>query len=398
MKILFLCGLFGEKEENYIKKNSIGYYDIAALEFQRKLYEGLKGCFSEIMVLSAPYVGAFPKGFRYPYFKLKSGSCDKQIQYIEFNNIWGIRNLSRTCRLKKAVHDFITVEDEKKYIVIYAPHTPFLAAASYAKKKDRRIKICLIVPDLPQSQYLYPGNSFIYKIAKRLDIKRFDKLNKNMDSYFILTEQMKYKLKTGTRPTVVSPGIITKDMLCFQDIRRENTVVYTGSLRERENVIHIVEAFRKIKDESVKLQICGDGDQAPYIRDIQREDPRIEYLGIVSQKKAREIIRKASVLVSARVNDGEYTKYSFPSKIIEYLASGNPVVAYPLNGMEGDVKNLLICPEDKSITSLQNAIERALYMSDDERDDRRKMCFQYLLENLESETLVKKIIENLEKR
>ena len=44
----------------------------------------------------------------------------------------------------------------------------------------------------------------------------------------------------------------------------------------------------------------------------------------------------ATVLVNPRKNVGEYTKYSFPSKIMEYLSSGVPAVAYKLDGIPSE--------------------------------------------------------------
>ena len=49
----------------------------------------------------------------------------------------------------------------------------------------------------------------------------------------------------------------------------------------------------------------------------------------------------ADVLVNPRPNNEEYTKYSFPSKNIEYLMTGKPVVAYMLDGMPAHYKKFL---------------------------------------------------------
>ena len=40
-----------------------------------------------------------------------------------------------------------------------------------------------------------------------------------------------------------------------------------------------------------------------------------------------------NLLVNPRKNIGEYTKYSFPSKILEYMSSGTPVLMYKLDGI-----------------------------------------------------------------
>ena len=42
---------------------------------------------------------------------------------------------------------------------------------------------------------------------------------------------------------------------------------------------------------------------------------------------------KASLLVNPRPTDEEYVQYSFPSKTMEYMASGTPVLTTDLPGM-----------------------------------------------------------------
>lgn len=54
------------------------------------------------------------------------------------------------------------------------------------------------------------------------------------------------------------------------------------------------------------------------------------------------ISKNADVLVNPRQNDDEYTKYSFPSKNIEYLMTGNAVMAYMLDGIP-EIQIILYC-------------------------------------------------------
>ena len=56
-------------------------------------------------------------------------------------------------------------------------------------------------------------------------------------------------------------------------------------------------------------------------------------MGQVSLNEARALQKTADVLVNPRLNEGEYTKYSFPSKTMEYLSTGRPVVCYKLDGI-----------------------------------------------------------------
>lgn len=56
------------------------------------------------------------------------------------------------------------------------------------------------------------------------------------------------------------------------------------------------------------------------------KDRRIQYLGSIPHDEILQLQRTASLLVNPRTPEGIYTKYSFPSKTMEYLASGTPTL------------------------------------------------------------------------
>ena len=69
VKLLFLCGIFAEKQLNFVTQNSIGVIQNAADVLQKNLIFGLdKNTTSGITVINLPFVGSYPKRFRVPYF------------------------------------------------------------------------------------------------------------------------------------------------------------------------------------------------------------------------------------------------------------------------------------------------------------------------------------------
>ena len=98
--------------------------------------------------------------------------------------------------------------------------------------------------------------------------------------------------------------------------------MYTGKLNACFGAKKLVDAFCMLPEPNYRLVLCGRGDCEEYIKEKAAADSRILYLGQVTADVAGEHIRKADVLVNPRPNEGEYTKYSFPSKNIEYLLSG----------------------------------------------------------------------------
>lgn len=366
MDVLMLCGVFAKENEQEVMRHAKGAVDFSANLFQQKLIAGLRSTKCNLRVVSAPFIGSYPdtsstiffRGFSVPH---------AEYTYVPFNNIWGIRNISRTASLKKAVLPFVKLDSQEKLILVYAAHTPFLEAAVYAKKLDPRIHICLYAPDLPQYMNLNANRCLIYDLAKRCDVAKMFKLIHHVDSFVLLTEQMAQQLPIDGKPYQVIEGIITQEDLtrsrsCAAQKRQEQNVVnvvYTGKLNERFGVKNLVDAFRRISDPAYRLILCGRGDCEAYIKESAQQDSRIHYLGQVTPDEAREWMHKANVLVNPRQNNEEYTKYSFPSKTVEYLLSGNAVVAYKLDGMPDVYRDFLTIVEDDRLESLSAAITHA---------------------------------------
>lgn len=393
MKILFLCGVFAKENEDEVLRYAKRPVEYSANLFQEKMVGGFRAVSEDFTVLSAPFIGSFPNASKLFSFK---GFAEKQdkYRYVPFCNLWGVRNFSRTRNLKKALGEFIASDDSEKLIVVYSPHTPFVQAAAWAKKKDPRIKICLVVPDLPQYMNLNAKVSLLYKLGKRYDISRFEKFNKAVDSYVVLTEPMKKPLHIRRRPYIVVEGIVDQDV--FEQNRAKKAeleaepslkyIVYTGKLYEKFGVKNLVDTFMAMEGEDLRLVLCGCGDLDGYVQEKAQEDRRIMALGQVKPDVAHRWVLKASVLVNPRPNDEEYTKYSFPSKNIEYLASGNPVVAYKLDGLQDHYENYMIFAE----AGLAEAIGKALAQNDHE--DRAKKFESYAKERLSAEKVAGRIL------
>ena len=396
MKILFLCGVFGHEMEQDLICSARRSIEYSANLFQEKMISGFYKCGMDVEIISAPFVGSFPNASRIVSFDAEKYH-NQDYQYVSFNNVWGIRNLSRANALKKKIKAFAKQKDGEKLIVVYSPHTPFLEAAVYAKRIDPSIKICLVVPDLPQYMNLSAKVSLAYKLGKKLDIARFEKLSKHVDSYMLLTEQMKDKLKVGNRPYMVVEGIIDGEISLGKSLRedmpeetaKKRTIVYTGKTNEKFGIKNLVDAFGLIESDEYRLIICGNGDSDAYIAEKAKQDHRIVATGQVTHDVAAKYISEATVLVNPRENDEEYTKYSFPSKNIEYLASGNPTVGYMLDGMPEIYRDfMIVADQDGLAPAIGKALNRSV-QEEKERMDRVRAHFQ----TLSAQSVAERIVE-----
>lgn len=357
MNVLILCGVFAPENEEELRKHARRPIEYSANIFQKKMIRGFREQGCRLTVLSAPFIGSYPNASDLRVFK---GFEKKQTEYtyVPFHNTWGIRNFSRAAALKRELRSFINDGEPQKLIVVYSPHTPFLEAAVFAKQKDPGIKICLVVPDLPQYMNLDAKISWVYKVGKKVDINKFNKLNREVDSYVLLTDAMAEKLCVGKRPYFVAEGMIDADVFeknqtAKQQVKdiasSEKYIVYTGKMNEKFGVKKLIDAFMQTDDPTYRLVLCGSGDADSYIKSKAQTDPRVTVTGQIPPETVAEWVLKADVLVNPREDNEEYTKYSFPSKTIEYLVSGNPVVGYKLGGMPACYADFMYLADTKTL-------------------------------------------------
>lgn len=388
MSVLFIGGVFAEENQKEIIENTKGYAEFSANIFQKKLINGFKKNNQEITVISAPFIGSYPNRYKrmsFRGFKRKQ----KDFEYVNFNNIWGFRNFSRAKALKKRIKKLI-LKDGKEFnlIVIYSAHEPFLEAGVYAKSILPNSKICFVVPDLPQYMNLEKNKTKIYDVLKKYDIKKIEKLTENVDSFVVLTEEMKEPLHIGNRRYMVVEGIIDElPEKKPETVDSLKNIVYTGKLNFAFGIEALVEAFKKLDDTDCRLILCGDGDAKSYVIDEAVKDRRIEYKGQISPEQAKEITEAATVLVNPRSNSGEYTKYSFPSKNIEYLLSGRTVVAYMLDGMPKIYSNFIEPIQDE-----QSLTETLRIACSKDNSEKYRLFLDYAERNLVAKNVAKNIL------
>lgn len=393
MKVLLLCGYFEEQNEAEVIRHAKRPVEFSANQFQKKLIDGFRRNGRELYVLSAPFIGSYPNACDLPVFR-KFREEPRECSYVPFNNLWGIRNFSRTAALRKAIRFFIEDPCREKMIVVYCPHTPFLEAAAYAKKKDPGIRICFYVPDLPDYMNLDADRSRLYDVAKYFDNRHMRRYMQTVDSYVLLTEHMKTQLPVGNKPYLVAEGIVDELPAPVPDSAGDGLkrIVYTGKLNEAFGIKELIKGFRMITEENFRLVLCGTGDCMAYAREAAEKDSRILVTGQVSPEEACNWQRSAAVLVNPRQNKDVYTRYSFPSKLIEYLMTGRPVAAYLLDGIPACYKDYLFVMEDAGPEGIRGGILRACGASEELRHEKYRKFLQYARDNLRNTELTEKLI------
>lgn len=374
LDILFIGGIFPKELEDIILKKSKKNVQSAANNFQWSLINGFdKNLKNPIKIMNEMFVGGYPQNYtdaivNQNFFAHIPGAKDINLGFI---NISGIKQICRPFGEKKYLRNWaLKSNGEKKAVIIYSLNPRFIRIAKELKKINKNIFICITINDLPN--YIMMGKiSLAKKMWKYINNIRVTKSLRLIDGFVLITEQMANYLEIAYKPHVVVEALIDTNKInneVLQTVSSEyKTIVYTGTLTKKYGILDLVEAFDSIKGMDYRLVICGEGETADQVREKAAIDNRIQYMGVLKPDEIAKIQKNATVLVNPRKNIGEYTKYSFPIKTIEYLLSGPPVVCYKLDGIPSEYDEHLFYVKDNTIKSLALTLQYVCNLSQDER-------------------------------
>lgn len=372
------------------------YIDFPAHSFQTALLKGLYKAFSQTKVISAAPVSAFPKikkwYFRKQAFSHRGDNIAKDV-YVGLLNFPIIALLSRFLRVRSEIKSSIK-KGEKNIILSYGLHTPFLLAVLSMRKHVE--KTCIIVPDLPQ--FMTGKSNPLYRFAKAIDRCVINYCIKRMDSFVLLSPHMAELLPIDGKQTVVVDGIYggTPDEIFSTSKDEHKTILYIGKAEERTGIYDLIEAFKQIDDPDYRLWIRMYGDKKEYLDNAHeriKDDTRISLLPPMSRTELLQIERKATVLVNPIRPTQTFTRYYFPSKTMEYLASGTPTIMYRLDCLSKEYDKYIHYIPELTIQSLRDTIVDVCSQSSEERNDFGKAAEKFITEHRNSDVQAAKIAD-----
>ena len=253
-----------------------------------------------------------------------------------------------------------------------------------------RGKQCIgIVTDLPD---MLGGSQFSKKIANFVI--------RHCTGYVLLTEAMNgYLNKTG-KPYVILEGhsdITMRERIPDMDKKTSPRICfYAGGVSRQYGLANLVEGFRAAELENAQLHIYGPGDYVKELQEIAREDDRVFYGGMLLNTEIVDKEQEAALLVNPRPTGEEYVKYSFPSKTMEYMASGTPVLTTVLPGMPKEYHPYVYLLEDESAEGITKKLKEVLAQSDEALFQKGCEARRFVLEEKNNVIQAKKILDLLE--
>lgn len=398
MNILFIGKFYPKKMLSTIVEDSKGLVGMSNHNFEMSLINGL--CqHKEIKLncLTIPGVYSFPHHNKNLYTKTESYTYKKtHITSVSFCNLPLIKEIwSRMSLTIEILKYAARCKGDRLDIIVNTPNNNILVAISIAKKlTKKRITQTVIIPDIPSMvtsmDKQNPIKGYILKYLNEQSMKKVSHSN----GLVLLTEAMMDFIPTPIKH-IIMEGIVdveTMDANDNNDITKKEIILYTGTLRKIFGVLNLVEAFQLIENENVELWICGSGDSQQKIAETAKKDSRIKFFGLVDSQTALQMQRQATILVNPRTSQGEYTKYSFPSKTIEYLLSAKSVIINKLPGIPDEYYKYVYTPKSESVESLSECISHVLSISPNNRQEKSKLGKDFIVSQKNSKVQTQRII------
>lgn len=270
----------------------------------------------------------------------------------------------------------------------------FIGGLCAAKLTGR--KVLGIVTDMPGLMVGQQKGGLLTKIIA--SINRFFMVR--CDMYMLLTEQMNAVVNPKNRPYCIVEGMVDINMREKQANPDEKvkTIIYAGGIFEKYGIKMLIDAFREVEGDDLRLVIYGNGTMEKDMPRYMEMDKRFEYRGIVPNAEVVEAQLSATLLVNPRPTVEEFTKYSFPSKNMEYMASGVPLLTTKLPGMPAEYYSYVFLIENESVEGIKVRIEEIVALSHSEIVSLGNTAKAFVMENKNNIVQAEKVIEIIKKK
>jgi glycosyltransferase involved in cell wall biosynthesis len=238
-------------------------------------------------------------------------------------------------------------------ILVHGINTALLAAAVFSRRLYGGRIVCLLTD--PPAQRPSWESTWVSSL-RVVDRRVIRALLSRFDGVVALTPALAEFLAPGI-PSLVMEGIAEPATTAPRTWTRDPhtpRVVYAGGLSSEYGTHALVEAAG-LCTTAVEVRLYGKGE-LPSLEGAPVTIGGFLAPGLVETT----LLDEADYLINPRPTDGWFVPYSFPSKVMQYLGLGIPVISTRLSGFPEGYDDYLIWAEDSSPAGLARALESAL--------------------------------------
>lgn len=398
--VIFIGSYASDDYLSYLLSNNI-YSQLAANQTQEYYIQGLSKYIDDIKVISALSTPSYPKCKKLIFPQNTEYCNDIIIKNVSFINLPIVRFISQSKSLVSSIKRYTKYDHNMNNIVIvYSMRLPYYLAARYLKYARPNTKFINIVPDIPQYMHI-KKSSIITKAKSILNQKILLKLSSVFDAYVLYTKHMRDVIHCNNMNSIVLEGIISSNNnIPTESVKTSNKsksiVLYAGGISKEYGVENLVLGFIKANIKNTELHLYGSGPYAQELNDLINKHDNVKYFGLIHPDEIKHKNSEATLLVNPRPSKNDFTKFSCPSKTLEYMMSGVPLLMTKLQGIPKEYYEYVYTIEDESIDGISKSLIDVLSMPIDERLKKANEARKFILSNKTEKVQVSKLLSFIE--
>lgn len=371
----------------------------AGIVFESSLLKGLKELGVEMDIYTYPMFPTFPT---FPKILVKKKTeeleCGYKCTWLRTCNLPVLKQIVRRVDGARALNSWLKQNQGQECAILTFAIPPFLVKRIIKLARKYNVKCYAIITDLLRDMYMNENNSRFLSALKQLYLRQAICYQGEYDAYVYLTKEMS-EVINPQKPYIVVEGIADLRYAQKPNIQEKSSptaIMYAGMLHKKYGIMNLLEAFCKLKKDDVELWLFGDGNCVPEIREYCKVHDNIKYFGNTTRSKVLDYERKATLLINVRDTADSFTKYSFPSKTIEYMLSGTPMLTTKLQGIPEEYFEYLFTISDVGVDSIFLKLSDVLEYSQVDLCEFGNRAQQFIIENKKPCDVARKIIQLME--
>jgi len=349
--------------------NSNPYAPIQSHKHSWSIVRGLEANGCEVDLISSLPIALFPGNRKIVVLGHSWQRAKSSISITTtFVNLIGCRHITRLLSVSYLAYMWALrlrgVRD--KCILLYGLHSAHIYAARVVTIIFNLPMVCVVTDP--------PGGSNVSRFAPSHILRRLDAFLLKGGARFMtgivgVTSEIPTMLNFQG-PFLLMEGIVSKmDANSGSGDRRRArlhkshgklVLMYAGGLAEVSGVVQLMQAFIMSKTANSELWIAGTGPLEVEVRRAAASSAAIRYLGYVPAGEIGAWVGQADFLINPRPAGQLFTRYSFPSKLLQYMATGKPVISTRLPGIPSEYWDYLIAIDDETVEGMAALFSRVL--------------------------------------
>ena len=230
-----------------------------------------------------------------------------------------------------------------------------------------------------------PGEVVKDTFFRRLEFAGQKRLIPLVDGLLVANQSIVEDFAPNRHSLLVEGGVMESLVERFEKVERKDDksfhIVFAGQLSVLNGVTLLLDAIKILDMHELRVTILGAGQFSDAVQAAADQDSRIRFKGLCSHEEVLHAYEQADLLVNLRRTEYQTHRYVFPSKVVECLATGRPLLTTCTGHVEKEFSDFVFKLREESASALADEIRKIAALPREDRDALGRKAQTYIREH-----------------